>query len=50
MSREEFNYKRHAINAAKELYYPKSVISRLKSAETEKEIQQIMMNARKGNY
>ena len=50
MSREDYNYKRHAIQTAKDLCYSDNVIAQLKSAKTESEIQHIMMNARKGNY
>ncbi len=49
MSREAYNYKLHAIKAAKDLYYPKEVISRLQSATTESEIERIMTSARKEN-
>ena len=47
MSREEYNYKRKAIKAARELHYPQSVISQLQSATTESEIERIMYQARK---
>lgn len=46
MSRETYNYKRTAISTAKELFYPESVILRLKSATTESEIARIMKTAR----
>ncbi len=48
MSRETYNYKRHAIKAARELYYPTEVIMQLQSATTESEIERIMVMARKG--
>lgn len=32
MSRETYDYKRRAIKAAKELYYPEEIISRLQYA------------------
>ena len=47
MPRETYNYKRHAIMVAKDLCYPKTVISRLQSAQTESEIARIMITARK---
>ena len=31
MRRDTYNYKRHVIKAAKELFYPKEIISRLHS-------------------
>jgi len=46
MSKETYNYKRHAIKAARELFYPKEVILRLKLAETDGEIERIMRTAR----
>ena len=46
MSRETYNYKRTAIRAAKDLFYPQSVILRLQSATTENEICRIMRTAR----
>lgn len=49
MSREDYNYKRHAIQTVKDLCYSEKVISRLKTAKTENEIEHIMRNARKGN-
>ncbi len=49
MSKETYNYKRHAIKAARELCYSKEIISRLQSAVTESEIERIMITARKGN-
>ncbi len=49
MSKDMYNYKRHAIKAAKDLYYPREIISRLQSATTESEIERIMIAARKGN-
>ncbi len=36
MSREAYNYKRHAIKAAKDLHYPEEVILRLQSAKNGK--------------
>ena len=47
MSREVYNYKRHAIKAAKELFYSNDIISRLRLATTESEIERIMVTARK---
>lgn len=49
MSREDYNYKRHAIRTAKDLCYSEKVIAQLKLAQTDKEIEHIMVNARKGN-
>ena len=46
MSKEAYKYKRQALCAAKDLCYPESVILRLKSAETEGEIERIMKTAR----
>lgn len=46
MSKETYNYKRHAIATAKQLFYPQSVILRLQSAQTESEIARIMKTAR----
>lgn len=46
MSKEVYNYKRKAITAARQLFYPKSVILRLQSAQTESEIARIMKTAR----
>ena len=46
MSRETYNYKQKAIAAAKQLYYTKSVIEKLKAATTENEITKIMVTAR----
>lgn len=46
MAKETYNYKRFAIKAAKELYYPDAVIAKLKEAQTESEISRIMRNAR----
>ena len=47
MSKSEYNYKRHAIRAAKELGYSENVIKRLESATSEAEIERIMNTARK---
>lgn len=47
MSRETYNYKRHAISIAKDLLYPSEVIEKLKEAYTENEICRIMTTARK---
>lgn len=47
MSLECYNYQRQAIAAARELYYPDSVIEQLKEAKTEFEIACIMTTARK---
>lgn len=46
MSRTTYNYKRKAISVAKDLCYSDEIISRLKSAQTEAEITQIMKTAR----
>ena len=46
MSREEYNYKRAAIATAKDLFYPKSIITQLEAATTENEICRIMKTAR----
>lgn len=42
------SYKRQAILAAKELYYGKAVLEKLKRAQTQGEIQRIMIGARRG--
>lgn len=42
-----WEYKAEAIIAAKELGYPKEVIKRLKKAESDAEIERIMVSARK---
>lgn len=48
MSREEYTYKRQAIQAAIDLCYSDVIIAQLKQAKSEKEISRIMCNARKG--
>lgn len=40
-------YKREAIKAAKQLFYPKEVIARLRKAKSEAEVERIMVSARK---
>ena len=47
MSKETYTYKRKAISAAKQLFYPQSVILRLQAATTESEICRIMNTARR---
>jgi hypothetical protein len=47
MSREEYNYKRHAIKAARELCYGENTIEKLHNAKTEIEILEIMSEARR---
>lgn len=47
MSRAEYDYKRSAIKAARELGYNEKYIQRLKSASSEIEIEQILVSARK---
>ena len=47
MSREEYNYKRKAITAAKDLGYKPYIIERLKAATKESDIERIMATARK---
>lgn len=47
MSKDEYAYKRKAIRAAKDLCYPSEIITRLKNATTEIEIERIMATARK---
>lgn len=42
------DYKYEAIVAAAELFYSEKVIERLKSAESDNEIERIMVDARKG--
>ena len=42
--------KRDYIKAAKELFYPASVIRKLEEAKTEYECDKIMSNARKGVF
>lgn len=46
MSMETYRYKQKAIKAARELFYPKSVISDLYNANTISEIARIMKSAR----
>lgn len=46
MSRETYNYKRRAINIAKDLCYPETTVLQLKAAQTESEICRIMQTAR----
>ena len=46
MSKETYIYKRQAIAAARELYYPETIILRLNSATTDSEIARIMRTAR----
>lgn len=46
MPKETYDYKRRAITAAKELYYPDAVIAKLKEAQTDNEIERIMRFAR----
>lgn len=41
-------YRREAINAAKDLEYSDSVIAKIEAAKTEAQIANIMANARKG--
>lgn len=40
------NFKRDVIKAAKELFYPESVIQRLEAATSKNELTRIMKNAR----
>lgn len=47
MSKSEYNYKRAAIRAARELGYSEGVILALKKAASENEISRIMTSARK---
>lgn len=47
MSKLEYNYKRAAIRAARELGYDEGVILALKAAKSENEISRIMTTARK---
>ena len=42
--------RRSYVQIAKDLRYPDSVISKLKEAETERECEKILTNARKGVY
>lgn len=42
------SYRKFAITAEKELFYPKAIILRLKAAKTENEITRIMKTAREG--
>lgn len=43
-------YKSQAIKAAKDLFYGKKVIEKLKAAESESEISRIMITARKEKF
>lgn len=47
MSKEEYNYKRKAITAAKDLGYKPYIIEKLKAATKESDIERIMATARK---
>jgi hypothetical protein len=47
MSKETREYRRFAITAARDLFYPESVISALRKATTEAEIARIMGEARR---
>lgn len=44
------NYKCFAINCARDLCYPRSVIEKLKAAVTDLDISRIMNDARNGVY
>jgi vacuolar-type H+-ATPase subunit C/Vma6 len=46
MSREQYNYKRATIKAAKELHYDETFIQRLIQSQSETEIARIMRTAR----
>lgn len=48
MNKTEPTYKKQAIKAAKELRYGETIINRLKEADTDGEIERIMIGARKG--
>lgn len=43
-------YKKDAITAARELYYPQQVINKIRIAETESEVSRIMRDARMKKY
>lgn len=47
MSKEFYNYKRHQIMIAKELFYDDEIIERLRNATTEAEIEKAMITGRK---
>lgn len=47
MSKDELSYKRFALRAVRELKYPKEIIEKLNNATSEKEIEHIMVCARK---
>lgn len=47
---KSWNYRTYAIGCAYDLCYPKSVIERLKAADTDTEISRIMCDARNGIY
>ena len=47
---ERENYKQHAMKAAKELGYGESVVRQIKAAETDAEIERIMIKARKEKF
>ena len=44
------NYRKEAITAARELFYPPEVVTKIRLADTEREISDILMNARKKMY
>lgn len=49
--KKELNkYRKDAITAARELYYPQEVVKKIQKAETEDEISKIMFNARMKKY
>lgn len=41
------SYRKDAITAARELFYPPEVVSKIRLAETEREISDIMVKARR---
>ena len=50
MKNEMLQFKNNAMKAATQLGYPNEVITKLKQAKTDGEINRIMMNARKEKF
>lgn len=50
MKDERYHYRDNAIKAAKDLFYPKEVIEKVKAAKSEAEVCRIMANARREKF
>lgn len=44
-----FDYKKFAVRAAKELFYPQETVEKIRQAKNDDEITSILTNARKSN-